>query len=315
MSQVVISKLCESGNLTGSASLYQGKVGSLNWNCVANESEYPLNSKDPFSLLEMRLRALESGVFSTLVAFGPGLGSAERSLLEVKTSYPEFQSEITYVPIDVNRDFLDQATTLSNEKIAVPVLIQCDFEREYKFWRNQLGQFKKSPTLYTMLGGTFANLDLGDDRFLRLLNLQMEADDKLLIDIPTALSKWSLTDEPRFLPERYTPAFRNFVSFGINPDTSKPPISSEENQALFNAGIEFSHETNPNTFAEVITLTNRNTGSVILKFRRYRIRKLIEFLEKEGWSMSFVQESPYSIGDQFGMAVVLIGKSERHECK
>jgi len=297
--------------LRGSKAMYFGDAGSMNWLGVTSERNYPLNERDQFSLRALRRTALCGLMFHSLVSFGPGDGSHDAAILSSLTPKAHFRNgRSCYVPIDISEQFLYRSATAVEGIADVPIAIQCDFERDTALMQTAISSHARRPVLFGMLGGTFANLDLGEERFLNWLRGCMYATDGFLVDIPTAGPDWDVETEPRLHADAYSEPFRRFLAFGTarGESTVSKSLEIRANEVLTNFAerMRFSHVHNSDTGAEEVTVSDSRSGRGVLTFRRYRFSALLSWIEAQGFLIKSAVESSHTIGNSFGMGVIFI---------
>lgn len=295
----------------GSSCLYFGDSGAENWLSVTSEPNYPLNATDQFSLKVLRRDAVGERTFSTLVSFGPGDGGHDVDLLAaMRASSRGSDSLLRYIPIDVCEAMLKRVVSTVNVPATIPGFLQCDFERDTNFITSALKKMARPPVLYSMLGGTFANLDLGELKFLKWLRDLMEGHDAFLIDVPTAGPDWTVATEPRLFAEAYSPTFRRFLAFGVaRCDVEADElleVRASEILADFDNRLQFVHATNTATGAEEIAVVDKEHQNTVLRFRRYRFDLLLSWIKQQGLTPLYAATSNCTINNRFGMGVILI---------
>ena len=295
----------------GSGALYYGRQGGDNWVAVTQEPTYPLNSSDLFSLQGLRRQAITGRDYSTLVSFGPGDGQHDLRLISTVTKDGQRVSgQLTYMPIDISKKLLELSIRTISNVAKIPVAVQCDFEQDGEFLSASIKSYSAIPLLYSMLGGTFANLTNGESAFFKWIRPILSKNDALLIDIPTAGAAWTVATEPRLQVNSYSDVFRRFLAYGIAQQNRKSHLSIEDNVeailADFERRVSFSHNTNAATGAEEIRVLDLETGHTVLIFRRYRFSLLVQWLVAQGFEIAFAEESPNSIERRFGMGVILL---------
>jgi hypothetical protein len=285
--------------------LYIGEDGARNWLDVLGESTYTLHSQDAYGLRPNRLAALERAEVRTLVSLGPGDGEHDIELVQaLRKKVPD----LLYIPVEISRGLLDVAIRNLAAHVDVPVGLLGDFERGPAFLRAALDRFARRPILLSMLGGTIGNLDLGEPSFFRGMRALLRPGDSFLIDVPLAGPGWTARDDPRLDKARYTPGFRRFLAGGLahrDPGLKDVPARAPswfEERVECRVGDEAAI-----AGTRVITVRDRPTGRVLLRFRRYDWDALRDWFRAEGFDVLFARGSLSTSEDKFGMGVVLLG--------
>ena len=244
--------------------------GAENWCNLAHHSNYPLQGDDPYDLKKNRSAALDRISISTILSLGPGDGLQDLDIVEQLRSK---QPNLTYIPLDLSRILLE----LTN-----------------------------SPVMFSMLGGTVGNLDLGENHFFdRLLNL-MKKDDRVLLDVPLAGPGWSPERDPRFNTEKYTTEFKQFIASGLSrlkPENNSL-ISFETARKRLDCVIG-----NGGDIAKTkeVKIIDRLSNEIILKFCRYDWESIISWLTNRGFDILYHRCSLKNDMDIFGMGIILLG--------
>lgn len=278
--------------------LYVGESGAQNWLRVVREPNYPLRDPSLYDLRANRLSALQGLDVNTFVSLGPGDGHNEVELVQTLAS--QSREKLLYVPVDISLPLLKQAITLLSGHAAVPIAIHADFEESGEFLAHILAQYTRPPVLFGLLGGTLGNLDRGEQHLLTWLRSQLQAEDRILIDLPLAGSGWAPSDEPRLRPAGYSPAFRRFLAEAMRPHDPEAAVTAFEER------VELSLSPDPTTGAQTIAVSDRLSGGKLLTFRRYCWELVLRWFESQRLSVRFARCSIKSPEEKFGMGVVLL---------
>ncbi|MDJ0902650.1 MAG: L-histidine N(alpha)-methyltransferase [Xenococcus sp. MO_188.B8] len=279
-----------------SRALYIGARGTQNWLSVVHEPNYPLRGKNSYVLHKNRLAAIKDLVPATLVSLGPGDGIDD---IEIVTALKTQQADLKYIPVDISSDLLALALTNLKPHIDIPVSILCDFEGKQDFLAQVLDKYAQSPILFSLLGGTVGNLDLGEASFFAKFKQLLQSGNHLLLDIPLAGPSWTAESEPRLNTALYSDAFQRFLGVGSGQWNSQ-----------FEKRIEFSLEYDDQIGAKIITIIDKLSQRTILKFKRYEWDSLLRWLKACGFAIKFAQCSISSAQDLFGMGVILLSAIE-----
>lgn len=294
-----------------SRAIYRGKMGASNWLAVVSEPNYPLRIPDKLGLQEMRIDAIKDLGIATMVSLGPGDGCSDANLIEAlqcQSAERDATRQVKYIPVDISRALLKTAIAAVEPFAEIPVGVHCDFEEGKKFLAEILGQYATDPKLFTLLGGTFGNLDRGLRSFIEGLRRLMGPGDTFLVDVPLAAHAWNAEDEPRLKLETYTTAFRHFLAGGlIQPDASPTAsVVDLDSDTAFKEHLTLTLRHDPETDAEEISVVDRSSGHRILKFWRYRWEPIQRWFEDHGFRVRFARSSVTSKKDKFGMGVLVL---------
>lgn len=291
----------------GNRLLYFGNRGAQNWLSVLYEPNYPLRGEDPYALYKNRLAAVRKLVPTTLVSLGPGDGIND---IEMVTDLKSRQVHLQYIPVDISSGLLN--LTLANLKphVDIPIAILCDFEDKQDFLAQVLDKYAQSPILFSLLGGTIGNFDLGEASFFAKFKQLLKPRNHLLLDVPLAgpSSSWTAESEQRLNIASCSNAFKHFLGEGLcqcNFQREGENIGREwENQ------IECSLESNDQIGVKIITLIDQVSKRKILKFRQYEWHSFLPWLQQQGFVIKFAKCSISSERDRFGMGILLLSVIE-----
>ncbi|MEI2782965.1 MAG: L-histidine N(alpha)-methyltransferase [Candidatus Competibacter sp.] len=159
----------------------------------------------------------EVTMIDRVISLGPGDGHAEHQLLlhmQSRRATPE------WIPVDISQGLLTFAIYRRSE-LPIPFGIVGDFEDGLTFIFDQIFPEQgdgprppRMPTLVTLLGGTFCNLD-EEDRIITQLAARLKAGDYLIVDIPVKGKSWTLESDPRSTVSNFPLSFRRFISDGL----------------------------------------------------------------------------------------------------
>ena len=283
--------------------LYIGQQGADNWLSVVHHSSYPLQGTDPFNLKRNRGDAINNVCVSTLVSLGPGDAHHDLEIVEqLKAKVPE----LLYFPLDLSRPFLDSALKTLKPHVNIPAGILCDFEQITVNVKQVISDLSKRPILFSLLGGTVGNLDLGESRFFAGIQDLMTKDDCLIIDVPLAGPAWTPEEDPRFKKKEYSEEFKRFLSPGLtlennylNGTALMTAVDNRIDCRIGNRGDI------PET--KIVTIFDTLTNHVILKFCRYNWDSIVPWFADRGFEVIFHRCSIASEDDTFGMGIIMLG--------
>ena len=144
--------------------LYVGQKGADNWLNVVHHSNYPLQGEDPFDLRHNRRVAINNVSVASIVSLGPGDAHHD---LEIVEQLKEKVPGLLYFPLDLSKPMLDSALQTLKTHVKIPAGLLCDFEHLTVNVKKAISDLTKKPILFSLLGGTVGNLDLGESSFFR----------------------------------------------------------------------------------------------------------------------------------------------------
>mgnify|MGYP000510089633 CR=1 FL=1 len=167
-----------------SRALYIGSRGANAWAAVENDPSYS-GSQDFVrvqGLIEKLAKKHRITNSNCIVSFGPGLGLLDKMVLPALAG----SQMVQYIPVDINdylavhaADVVDKAS----RKTHVPFCIVADFEDEMSIIAEIVKEHTSPGRVFMMLGGTFGNLEAGEESFLRGLHDCMEPGDIAILDV------------------------------------------------------------------------------------------------------------------------------------
>jgi hypothetical protein len=164
------------------------------------------------------------------------------------------------------------------------------------------------PTVFSLIGGTFGNLNRAGAPFLNNLLQIMLPGDALLLDLPLAGPAWSAAADPRMDKAAYTEPFRRFLANGVARRDSKAALAGDP--SWFDRRIQCISEASPAVAgAQRIRIVDVPTAQVLLQFHRYDWDAFRAWVQDNGYVILYQQATPLSAGDSFGMGVLLLGRA------
>lgn len=277
--------------------LYLGEAGARRWLAVAAS----LDHRRPVGRLERQLlgglrdlsrRTAEATVsaaavtrFRTLVSLGPGEGQLD---LELAEELGRGQAGVRYLPVDLSRELLTLAAERLSQAVDVPVAVLGDFEEGFDFIDRVVRENSEAPRLYSLLGNTLSNLDLGELRFLENLARRLGPGDGLLLSVAVTGAHWKAVDDPLSDLERYLPAMRRFLAADLG-HTYVVEGSSDV------PGV-----------ATAVDLVDEATGRTLFRVRRYRWGPMLDWLRAAtGLELAFQRRLTCGRIEAVGVATLL----------
>lgn len=283
--------------------LYFGEQGAKNWLGVAQHPKYALHTDDAFGLNRNRLDAIENCTANSFVSLGPGDAIQDIPLVQ---SLQSRVSDLQYIPVDISRPLLIRALDTMKDRVKVPAALFYDYENIDEGFTDAIGRFATQPRVFSLLGGGFGNLDLGEERFLKRLSGVFSPADRLLLDIPLAGPAWTPSSDPRLDKGKFNIEFRRFVAFGMVSSVDQLAVDARQLDEEQRLECEWGLASDiPAT--RVVSIRDKATGRVLLRFCRFDWEALIGWFQTIGFQVYFQRHSLASAADTFGMGVVLIG--------
>ena len=113
------------------------------------------------------------------------------------------------------------------------------------------------------------------------------------------------TTIPAWTSSKYTPCFKRFLAGGLAHRV--PELKARADPNWFDERIECVFgEDGAITGTKVITIRDRPTGGVVLRFLRYDWESIGHWFEAEGFDVAAAMCSLSSPADKFGMGVILL---------
>jgi hypothetical protein len=161
--------------------------------------------------------------------------------------------------------------------------------------------------LITMFGGTFANLDGLESRFVGQLKARLETNDYVLIDVPVKGAEWEVEKDPRSDTGSYSVEMREFIGAGLADRLGVPDPSIVEQFATRVVAECTEISDVPGTTS--IDIVDSESRQLLLRFRRYDLVELQQWLaEQDGLEVVKVLTTATAAQDVMKMAVILLRK-------
>ena len=284
--------------------LFTGREGARNWLAVVGEPSYAEHAHAPFGLQSLCREAVARVRAGTMVPLGPGDGNFDAELVRVlKGNDPA----LAYIPVDISRDLLEAAICRIGRVASVPVGVLADMEGGGSLLREALDRFARRPILFSLLGCTVCNLDLGEHHFFGAMRELMRSDDFFLLDIPLAGQAWTVDDDPRLDKSQYTDHLKRFLVGGLTH--WDPDFRADAGPDWFDEQIERAVSTGGAVEGtKVFTIRDRRTGQTLLSIRLYEWHAIREWFRSVGFEIAYDDCSLSSPADKLGMGVVLLSR-------
>jgi hypothetical protein len=233
--------------LWNSKSAYLGYNGAKAWADVELNPNYlPENFRYDFrKFLETPTIQDKLKNVRNIISLGCGIGTLDEQVL---TMIP-YKGSIKYIPVDINPYLAVQALHRGvrsiinvNETYAIVDDFESEISQLRDFIKNQIVRTEEE-SLYTLLGGTFCNID-NQHSFLVNWSEIIDSNDKLLIDAyvrnpkETDVSKWKeLFDNDTKVNEKLDEDFKESAGYVQNDDLEKRIKSDDFIPAILHNAI------------------------------------------------------------------------------
>lgn len=199
-----------------SRSLYIGSRGAKAWAAVEEDVEY--SGHQEFlrvrGLIEQLARKTKLPAFGCIISFGPGLGLLDSEVVPILRG----QGMAEYIAVDINdylavhaADKLDRASS----KTQAPFCILADFENDMSLIADIINERTKPGRVFMMLGGTFGNLEKGEDEFLDGLHGCMRKDDLAILDVFSWCKGYTVNDDNYRKLDELSCSIKLFLAGGV----------------------------------------------------------------------------------------------------
>jgi hypothetical protein len=236
-----------------SRALYIGSRGANAWAAVENDQAY--SGSQDFSkvreLIERLAKRYTITNFDCIVSFGPGLGHLDKAVLPTLRGIQMVQ----YIPVDIN-DYLAvhsaEEVDKASQKTHIPFCIVADFEDEMSVIADIINEHTSPGRVFMMLGGTFGNLENGEDAFLQGLYDCMKPEDVAILDVFTSTDRYKIDSDPYRDINALPSTVKRFLAGGVERRSGQPitnVIDSIADHIESRAGHVISHVPKTASFA------------------------------------------------------------------
>ncbi len=199
-----------------SRSLYIGSRGANAWAAVEEDQNY--SGRQDFdavrALIEKLVKDAELKPTDCIVSFGPGLGLLDKEVLPILSG----GGMVEYIAVDINdylavhaADFLDRAS----KQTQAPFCIVADFENDMSVITDIVHERTGPGRVFMMLGGTFGNLERGEDGFLNGLHACMHPDDVAILDVFTYVDNYTVQRDSYHNLNGIADSIKHFLAVGV----------------------------------------------------------------------------------------------------
>ena len=287
-SKKLISLLLQGGDKSWvSRSLYVGSRGAKSWAEV--ESDFKYSGTRDFVAVHRCINKLAEKhdlcSFDCIVSFGPGIGNLDKQIV------PRLRGNqlVNYIPVDINgylANYAADAVDSVSKHIHVPFCIVGDFEEGMSCISEIIHDHTGVGRAFMMLGGTFGNLERGEDTFLQGLIDCMSIEDIAILDIFTAAPKYSLSNDHLLPLSRQPISVRRYIARGIEMRRNIPVAKVAQN---VNKYIEFKEistdEASPIKNTRAFSFVCKETGQNLIYVRRYNFESFKSYLINFGFEI------------------------------
>lgn len=298
--------------------LYVTDAGAARWLRMTRDPKYALGVTDPLGVVPRYIRSVREFMppairkrLSLIVSFGPGGAHNEQQLLDALAAESSDRL-FEWIPVDISHGLLSHAVWRLMGSHAIPMGIVGDFEEGLSFiFQTMLGTddtVVRPSMLVTMFGGTFANLDGLEGRFIGQLKARLEKDDYILLDAPIKLDQWSVETDPRADTSAYSKEMQEFIGAGLADRLGVPDQSILD---AFGSRVRAAcTETSDVPGTTSIEIVDMESKQLLLRFRRYQLSELTRWLgEQEGLEVVNSLTTDAGAGDTVAVAVILLRKT------
>jgi hypothetical protein len=299
--------------------LYVTDAGASRWLRMTRDPKYPLGIADPLGVVALYIKIVRDFIppallkrLGLIVSLGPGGAHHEQQLLDALASAPSDRL-FEWIPVDISHGLLSHSVSRLMGSQAIPMGIVGDHEEGLSFVFERLlgtdnGNVVRPSMLITMFGGTFANLDGLEGRFIGQLKARLVTNDYVLIDMPVKGSQWAEEADPRTDTKSYSPEMREFIGAGLADRLGVPdPRILEQFTTRVVAECTDLSDVPGTTSIDIVDSDSRQ---LLLRFRRYDLGQLKDWLSgQDGLELVTVITTAAAAQDVIKMAIVLLRKT------
>jgi hypothetical protein len=301
-----------------SRALYVTDAGASRWLRMTRDPKYALGIADPLGVLSIYIKIVYDFIpkavlkqLGLIVSLGPGGAHHEQQLLDALASGSS-ERLFQWIPVDISNGLLSHCVSRLMGSQAIPMGIVGDHEDGLSFiFGRMLSKYTdvRPSMLVTMFGGTFANLDGLEGRFVNELKGRLVSNDYVLIDMPVKGTQWKQEEDPRADIASYSLEMREFIGGGLADRLGVPgDRASIVEQFTTRVVAEYTKSSDiPGTSS--IEIKDSDTTQLLLRFRRYDLDELKTwFLDQDGLEVVKVMTTEAGTPDIMNMAVILLRK-------
>lgn len=298
--------------------LYVTDAGASRWLRMTRDPKYTLGIADPLGVLSLYIRAVRYFIpkavlkqLGLIVSLGPGGAHNEQQLLDALAAGPS-ERLFQWIPVDISNGLLSHCVSRLMGSQAIPMGIVGDHEDGLSFIFGRM--LAKDPDvrpsiLVTMFGGTFANLDGLEGRFINELKGRLVKNDYVLIDIPVKGTQWEPEKDPRMDIASYSLEMREFIGGGLADRLGVPGDRASIVEQFATRVVAECTATSDIPGTSSIDIKDSDTTQLLLRFRRYDLAELSTwFSEQDGLELVTVLTTEAGAQDIIRMAVILLRK-------
>jgi hypothetical protein len=280
--------------------LYYGTEGAKAW-LAYSDDEYTKvqTTADQLADADQTIAALGRERFRTFVSLGPGDARRDKQVYEqLRTS----NGPVQYIPVDISDSLIHYAVgTLVSVGAPVPFGLLADFEDGQDFLFDNLKGLPQ-PRLFTLLGNTLGNLDIGAESFLRQFAGRMKRGDQLLLDVTTTEQEWTFDPYKRYFT---SPIRKEFIAQGIARQLG---VSTHEILGRFEDRIAAKRAERRPDHAEQQLIYDKETGKIGLTLRAYYFDRFRNWIDSNtALKVEYAEQYQFE-GVQFGAGLIRLSK-------
>lgn len=264
-----------------SRGLYIGSRGANAWTKVEADPGYPGHQdfQGVRNLIEILAKKTALAPSHCIVSFGPGMGLLDGEVLPILSG----GKPVEYIAVDINdylavhaADSLDRASL--NTK--APFCIVADFEDDMSLIADIINERTRPGRIFMMLGGTFGNLERGEDRFLHGLHTCMKEEDIAILDVFTWINGYTVESDSYHDLTGLAESIKCFLSGGVERRLSIPTkkvMESISDYIEFRTGKRTSNIDGTKEFE----FCCKKGGHPLIYVRRYDFNEFKKHLERD----------------------------------
>jgi predicted nucleotide-binding protein with TIR-like domain/histidine-specific SAM-dependent methyltransferase len=263
--------------------LYFGTEGAKCWLAYSDDEYNNVQTdRDRVADTEQTMAALAGQTFRTLISLGPGDARRDKDIFErLQASGP-----VAYVPVDISEGLIHSAArSLASAGAPVPFGLLADFEDGQDFLFENIKALPQ-PRLFTLLGNTLGNLDIGAERFLRQMATRMRRGDQLLLDVTTTNGPWEFAKSYFESPVR-----QHFIAQGIARQLG---IGTHEVLGRFAQRIDTKRAGSPLAHVEQRIIYDKEKNKIAMTVSAYYFDKFLDWI-RHNVALKDAYAHPYSL--------------------
>ena len=281
---------------------YLTETAEIFWmNCLCQTSNLKsdLVKDNPLDNLSSHIvRPLKYMNSTCMVSLGPGNSYLDSILI---STLQEFSSLRKYIPVDINYNFAMNAANNLHKLIDIPFLVCVDFEQDWHYLKSILLEKINDSILFSILGGTLGNLDIGEYNFIENI---ASISNEILLSITVKSNYWSIKDEPRLCHDKYN---IDHIKFILNEVGLAETCTANLLQNFKNRVSLLSTDGCIPGSTRIVGYDNYS-GNQLLKITRYNQAKFISWI-LENFNLQLIDSNKLRWSEYLENYVVLLRKN------